>query len=85
MGIGMHCMPFRCTGMGEYSVTATTWVGAAATLYCVLGRGYAGGVAWCWLQERQKAAQGMCGFSELAPRAGLEPATCGLTVRRSTN
>ncbi|MEW4344443.1 hypothetical protein AB1J03_24390, partial [Vibrio diabolicus] len=26
-----------------------------------------------------------CGFLKMAPPTGLEPVTCGLTVRRSTN
>ena len=32
-----------------------------------------------------KKAQSMTGLRKVAPPAGLEPATCGLTVRRSTN
>jgi hypothetical protein len=35
--------------------------------------------------EKQKAASMKRPFCILAPRPGLEPGTCGLTVRRSTN
>ncbi len=34
--------------------------------------------------DAKKAASSDAAF-KLAPPAGLEPATCGLTVRRSTN
>ena len=39
------------------------------------------------VSERKNAMRPWCGmaFSNVAPRAGLEPATNGLTVRRSTN
>src|SRR5262245_27127029 len=43
----------------------------------------------CWNCMRRHARPGMTAASsehaDLAPRPGLEPGTCGLTVRRSTN
>ncbi len=37
------------------------------------------------MPQTQKAASSDAAFLNLAPPAGLEPATYGLTVRRSTN
>lgn len=36
---------------------------------------------WVFVKKRGRSSD----HKELAPRAGLEPATNGLTVRRSTN
>jgi hypothetical protein len=38
-----------------------------------------------WVLPQKKSSPKAAFFMYLAPRAGLEPATCGLTVRRSTD